>query len=559
MPPELSDRTRGWLRFIWDKATTPDDWSSTGEPHEWWDRNSTPPMCAFPRFDLGETSYILPVLCDQTPAWREVYTRIADELVGRHTTFWAAIDWVTLIGHDPHPDRYPPEWLTYLPESLRGRYDPPGWTANGVDPWGLQPDPIGADGNLFFRGFFNLLLSVYRYVSGDEKWERPFEVVGYRDRRFEWSHHEIAEFLNLQWKERPQGPHCENTKIWPYCLSAAGLGLHLYDGVTGSRFHGVYDEWVEYAKKHFMELDGLGNLRTFPFYYDPLEDALCSFRDPFVGLATLAIIPYLLPQNPEFGTFLYEQSATKLGWNNPDVPALNPLPDPRWLSIGLLAARDIGDLTTEKRLREVVDREFEPRWFGEEKDRFGWWFGLDEKYPRGQLSSLLMLSETGEPGAWSRVFRQPNLKKFNEPTIEGVDYPTLAIRQAWNDTDEGTLHVATVASAPSGRGRSTTFRVTQLPNPRQIGVLRDGSPFDGWRVLNDEEIEVETDVEDRSFEIRWRGAGMAEVAEGSSRNAATSGQTPSTTSTAPGGAPAQNYAPESPASCGCCSASATQA
>jgi hypothetical protein len=116
----------------------------------------------------------------------------------------------------------------FLPPHLRGRYDPPGWTANGVAPWGLQPDPIGADGNLFFRGFFNLLLSIYVYVSGD--------ATGYRDRRFRWSPsparrrrrrdrggHEIAEFLDLQWKDRPQGPHCENTKIWPFCVSGAGL------------------------------------------------------------------------------------------------------------------------------------------------------------------------------------------------------------------------------------------------------------------------------------------------------------------------------------------------
>jgi len=57
-----------------------------------------------------------------------------------------------------------------------------------VAPWGLQPDPIGADGNLFFRGFFNLLLSVYAYVSGDSKWRRPFEMTGYQDRRFRWTH-----------------------------------------------------------------------------------------------------------------------------------------------------------------------------------------------------------------------------------------------------------------------------------------------------------------------------------------------------------------------------------
>ena len=55
----LNARARGWLRHLWDKATTPDDWSSSGTPHEWWDRDSSGPMCAFPRFDLGESAYAL--------------------------------------------------------------------------------------------------------------------------------------------------------------------------------------------------------------------------------------------------------------------------------------------------------------------------------------------------------------------------------------------------------------------------------------------------------------------------------------------------------------------
>ncbi|MGB1880291.1 MAG: hypothetical protein ACPHTD_06190, partial [Gammaproteobacteria bacterium] len=142
--PELDQRARGWLRFIWDKATTADDWSVAGEPRAWWDRYSTPPMCSLGRFDLHETGYVLPVMCDITPAWREVYARIADELVSRHTSFWATIDWLTMIGHDPDQQRYPPEWLAVLPEHLRGHYDAPGWVANGVSPWGLQPDPVGA-------------------------------------------------------------------------------------------------------------------------------------------------------------------------------------------------------------------------------------------------------------------------------------------------------------------------------------------------------------------------------------------------------------------------------
>jgi hypothetical protein len=68
----LTDRTMGWLRFVWDKATTPDDWSDSGEPHPWWDRYTAAPMCSFPRFDLHYMAYILPPMMEATPAWREV-------------------------------------------------------------------------------------------------------------------------------------------------------------------------------------------------------------------------------------------------------------------------------------------------------------------------------------------------------------------------------------------------------------------------------------------------------------------------------------------------------
>jgi hypothetical protein len=196
-------------------------------------------------------------MADVTPAWREVYTRIADELVGRYTTFWAASDWLSQIGHDPGQDRYPPEWLAYIPEHLRGRYDAPGWCANGVEPWVLQPDPIGSDGFVSFRGFLNLLLCVYAYVSGDDKWVRPFAVTGYQDRLFEWDHHRIVEFLHDQWEEQPAGVHCENTKIWPYCVSGSGLGLELYDAVYGKATHHVFGQWVDLiGSPHQDELAG---------------------------------------------------------------------------------------------------------------------------------------------------------------------------------------------------------------------------------------------------------------------------------------------------------------
>jgi len=77
-------------------------------------------------------------------------------------------------------------------------------------------DPIAADGNLFFKGFFTLLLGIHRYVSGDDKWNRPFEMVRDGEHRFTWTHSRIAEHLTAQWHERQIGCHCENVKIWPF-------------------------------------------------------------------------------------------------------------------------------------------------------------------------------------------------------------------------------------------------------------------------------------------------------------------------------------------------------
>ena len=148
------------------QGTTPDDWSSAGRPAPWWDDRSTPPVLSLPRFDLSESSYAVPMMADVTPAWREDYVEIMDGLLRRHTTHWAAIDWLTQIGHDPDRANYPEELVRlWMPPHLVGEYDMPGWTSNGVQPWGLAPDPVGAEGNLFFKGWFNLMLGFHGYVS----------------------------------------------------------------------------------------------------------------------------------------------------------------------------------------------------------------------------------------------------------------------------------------------------------------------------------------------------------------------------------------------------------
>jgi hypothetical protein len=213
--PSLSSRSTGWLRYLYRKATTPDSWDRDGQPAEHWDCISDAPMLSWHRFDLLDSSYAAALMADITPAWREVYGRILDELVHRHTGWWAAKDWLEQLGHDPQRGSYPDFYRLFIPPDHWGDYDVPGWTANGVDPWGLHMDPIGADGNLFFKGFFLVILGLHLRVTSDAKWNEPFDMIRDEELTFTWTHSAIADHLGKQWMNGQIGCHCENTKIWP--------------------------------------------------------------------------------------------------------------------------------------------------------------------------------------------------------------------------------------------------------------------------------------------------------------------------------------------------------
>ncbi len=214
-------------------------------------------MLCWHRFDLIDSTYAVALMADRTPAWREVYGRILDELIFRHTGWWAARDWLTQIGHDPDRANYPDLYRLLIPAHLWGDYDVPGWTANGVEPWGLQLDPIGADGNLFFKGFFLVMLGLHLRTTGDARWNDPFDIVRDGENTFTWFHSAIAEHLHGQWEREPDGCHCENTKIWPYCLAGAGLGLQLHDLLRGTRYHEVFTKWwKDVCRDRYLHLDG---------------------------------------------------------------------------------------------------------------------------------------------------------------------------------------------------------------------------------------------------------------------------------------------------------------
>ena len=497
--PELNDRAQGWLNFLYQKATTPDDWSEDGSPNEWWDQISTAPMCAFPRFDLQESTYAIGLMADRTPAWREIYSEILDEIAERSITYWAAVDWLTQFGHDPDRKNYPEIWRgTLIPEEFWGEYDAPGWTANGVAPWGFHADPIGADGNLFFKGWLNLTQSMHTYVSGYDKWSSPFSVAGAYNSRFEWTQHQLADHLHQQWAKTPMGPHCENTKAWPFCLSAAGLGLMMYDKIFDNNFHSSYSNWLSFTKDKYYGFNKNGSLEWVTMYFDEIND----HHHRTVPTHGLAVSFYAKPQDPQFAELLYRGAINFLGWDNPSIPITNEfMPDPRMFALGLTMSKEFDDQITHERLRKYAEENFEPQFFGINDSQFGFWFNLGEKWPRGQLSALAMCAEVCEPEAWESLFNKPNLTKFYSPSIEGVDFPSVSIEKAFHDDRKGKLHFSISDGDKTKTNKKTNIEVFNLPDANEITVLCDGMKFNEYKILDNSRISINTQVRKHSFEI----------------------------------------------------------
>ena len=63
--------------------------------------------------------------------------------------------------------------------------------------------------------------------------------------------------------------------------------------------------------------------------------------------------------------------------------------------------------------------------------------------------------------SWSKIFNEPNLSKFDEPSVEGVDFPRVAMSEArW---DGIAMRLAAHPMNAEIEGAMTTVRLTNLP------------------------------------------------------------------------------------------------
>jgi hypothetical protein len=234
-------------------------------------------------------------------------------------------------------------------------------------------------------------------------------------------------------------------------------------------------------------------------YYDPILDM--HHKTESQGPAKLFIVPGLLPQFGDDARILFESALDDMGWADGGEPD-GDTGHPQLVAIGKFWAREEGDGALLGKLNAYAEAHHEPT-LDEASGEFTWGFGLDEPYPRGQYNAAAAMAEATSTGAWSRLFNEPNLRKFVDPTVHGVDFPNVCLTQATYDATRRLLVIATDAGLPAVRGKPTTFRVTNI-DPEVCSVTVDGEPSGDWRAV-DGDLEIATDIGEHTFLIRQGG------------------------------------------------------
>ncbi|MCZ6616933.1 MAG: hypothetical protein O7E57_02280 [Gammaproteobacteria bacterium] len=227
-------------------------------------------------------------------------------------------------------------------------------------------------------------------------------------------------------------------------------------------------------------------------YYDPIADQ-------HVGSGPIGIIApawYFAPQQPQVAQAGWRTTALLNGVLG-DGPIIG-LDDPARATMLLQLAGEFADPATKQRIWTEAEEHIQPTW-DRDSGEFTLGFGLDEAHPRGQWNARTMAGWVCTQGAWSNIFNQPNLTKFAEPTVEGVDFPRVALSVAkW---DGSALHLAAHPQNTAVEGNTTTVRITNVASTDGWVMIQS----DGETVVlsgEDDYLNVELLVDNRVVVIQ---------------------------------------------------------
>ncbi len=479
--PLLTDEALGWLAYLDAKTAFNSTWFKDDAIHPSWDNYTGAPIGVYHRYDLSYATWALGLMAENTPAWRERYSKILGYMADRFLEYWAMWDWIENSGPDPNRANYPAEAAVLFPPGYMGKYDIPGWAGNGIEPFEYDPDPVRGNGscNLMYKGYLNLVLGFYNYVSGDAKYDAPFTVRYSEDKTFTYDHRSLNELIANQLRTNISGLGCEVMKVYPWCNNLTGLGMRLFDIMHGTDLTSAYEGYKRYQRENFMgNGTGTGPIDWLSLYWDPTLPFNMKNEEHQFAYNWWANVWNGLPLDPQLFERLYEGAKRRFFTPQEDGSAYSiGLPgldgDYQYATIcAASAAKEIGDNEAFEAFNLWIQNNYQPTWDAN-SGAFYFHLGLNEEWPRGQLNDWLMPAYTiTQPGQWRKLFREPNTAKFYQPTLTGVDYPALFVRQAFAEDDS--LYAAFTSTDATRAGSATTVTVTNLVPGARYQTIVDG-------------------------------------------------------------------------------------
>ena len=549
--PVLSDRALGALKHAWSLSRVKDDWTKGGAVSDAWDRWSFWPYMAKLTYDLTYAVRMLRAIAEEVPAWRDTISDAASVFSMKMCEYAAVYDWIEQKGLDPNRASYPYFYYKHLmPPGMAGVYNAPGYAGNGLavhapgifesigiypvqpnprHPYtyphspgvgrSYDPDPVRAHGssNMMYKGYFLEQLAHQKAISGDSRWDEPMHIVYDDELQWDYSAEDIASVLDSQHtsaldpggSSMKYGIDCEVGKVFPICVTVGGLGLRLHDSLNGTRHSRSYERWLKFGIKNFIAggEDKDGYFEWCSCYYDRDINYNHNIPDSQIGGFWTSIAAQAAPFHPEWAQRLYESAIRKFGREEEDALRLvlsrnilhDVVHDDYWaMAAALFCAHIFGDDERGRLLQNWVDQAWEPT---TKNGEFYYGFHLDEPWPRGIFNHWAAMATIGGPDSFARLYTSPNLAKFAQPTLCGVDFPTMTVRQAIFDEKNERLVIGLLPGCDSAVvGAPTTFRVCNLQG-RERHVVEDGETTADWKQIGSDEIEVMTTVRHHSFLI----------------------------------------------------------
>ena len=237
---------------------------------------------------------------------------------------------------------------------------------------------------------------------------------------------------------------------------------------------------------------------SMTMYYDPFIP--CHHSGDHEAMIKLGPAQFILPYMPDDARILFDSGIEQLGWRRPGEIEMG---DSQFnvfdSSYAMFLAKEFGDKTLHAKVKGFVEATSQPKW-DEDRGEFWWGYDLDEPLPRGQINAAAAMAEANSYQGWANLFQEHTLRKFVEPTIHGIDFPSMCLTQASYDVDRRMLAAASDAGLPGDRGKPTTFRVANLP-PGNFSVEVDGVQSNDWHMV-DGELEISSTIDRHTYVVR---------------------------------------------------------